>query len=67
MLLNRQPHSVNVSNFLNQFLTLVTSYVTTLNEILIKCPILSNKVWLDIVWFFFQLYKRTVKRKTKLV
>lgn len=30
----------------------MTSYVTTLNEILIKCPILSNKVWLHIVFFF---------------
>lgn len=35
----------------------MTSYVTTLNEILIKCPILSNKVWLDIVWFFFNYIK----------
>lgn len=35
----------------------MTSYVTTLNEISIKCPILSNKVWLDIVWFFFNYIK----------
>lgn len=35
----------------------MTFNVTTRNEILIKCPILSNKVWLDIVCFFFNYIK----------